>query len=139
MSSKQSYEWTTTRLCKAWFYFCPMGGGVRPSARPQEMAKSLPDYLCIDYEMPINHNYLFCSYCSNVFIEQQFYKDKLKAAGIKPEDVQSLADFSHIPFTVKGNAGTPYRIFEQQQRRILSVFMHLREPRESPPLSLIQK
>ncbi|MFW0967362.1 MAG: phenylacetate--CoA ligase family protein [Thermacetogeniaceae bacterium] len=36
-----------------------------------------------------------------VYANSSFYKDKLKAAGIKPEDVQSLADFSHIPFTVK--------------------------------------
>ncbi len=72
------------------------------SARPQEMAKSLPDYLCIDYEMLHQSQLpLLQLLLKRVYANSSFYKDKLKAAGIKPEDVQSLADFSHIPFTVK--------------------------------------
>jgi len=66
------------------------------------MAKSLPDYLCIDYEMLHQSQLpLLQLLLKRVYANSSFYKDKLKAAGIKPEDVQSLADFSHIPFTVK--------------------------------------
>lgn len=30
-----------------------------------------------------------------------FYREKLKSAGIKPEDIQTVSDFAHVPFTTK--------------------------------------
>jgi len=66
------------------------------------MAKTLPDYLRIDYEMLHQSQLpLLQQMIKRVYKNSNFYRDKLDAAGIRPEDIQSLDDFSHIPFTVK--------------------------------------
>lgn len=66
------------------------------------MAKSLPEYLRNDYEMLHQSQLpLLQQLIKRVYANSRFYKDKLDAAGIKPEDIQSLDDFSHVPFTVK--------------------------------------
>jgi len=66
------------------------------------MAKSLPDDLRIDYKMLHQSQLpLLQQLIKRVYANSRFYRDKLDAAGIKPEDIQSLDDFSHIPFTVK--------------------------------------
>ncbi len=72
------------------------------SGRPHEMAKSIPEYPLIDYEFiyqsqfPALQRLIKC-----VYENSQFYRAKLDAAGIKPHEIQSPADFAHIPFTVK--------------------------------------
>ena len=75
---------------------------MRPNCRPLGMAKSLPDYLRIDYGM-LHQSQLpaLQQLLKRVYANSSFYRDKLDAAGIKPEEIRSLDDFSHIPFTVK--------------------------------------
>ena len=67
-----------------------------------KMARSLPEYPLIDYEKL--HECQFSALqqlIKRVYGQSGFYRDKLKTAGLKPEDIQTLADFAHIPFTVK--------------------------------------
>ena len=75
---------------------------MRPNCRPLGMAKSLPDFLRIDYGM-LHQSQLpaLQQLLKRVYANSSFYRDKLDAAGIKPEEIRSLDDFSHIPFTVK--------------------------------------
>lgn len=66
------------------------------------MAKTLPEYSLIDFQ-----ELRECQFSAlqqlirRVYERSSFYRDKLDAAGIKPEGIQNLTDFSHIPFTVK--------------------------------------
>jgi phenylacetate-CoA ligase len=66
------------------------------------MARSLPKYPLIDYERLHEHQFAALQQLiKRVYGQSGFYRDKLKTAGLKPEDIQTLADFAHIPFTVK--------------------------------------
>lgn len=44
----------------------------------------------------------------HVYENSQFYKKKIDTAGVKPEDIQSLADIRHLPFTDKEDLQTGY-------------------------------
>lgn len=66
------------------------------------MAKTLPEYSLIDFqELRESQFPALQQLIRRVYERSSFYRDKLAAAGIKPEDIQNLTGFSHIPFTVK--------------------------------------
>lgn len=66
------------------------------------MVKSIPEYSLIDFQELRESQFPALQHLiKRVYERSQFYRDKLDGAGIKPEDIQSLSDFSHIPFTVK--------------------------------------
>ncbi|MBE5780420.1 MAG: phenylacetate--CoA ligase [Clostridiales bacterium] len=52
-----------------------------------------------------------------------YYKEKLDAAGVKPEDIQSLDDLKKIPFTTKADmrANYPYRLFAVPMKDIVRI------------------
>jgi len=51
------------------------------------------------------------------------YRNKFNAAGIIPEDVQSLADLSRLPFTVKEDLrlNYPYGMFAVPLREVVRI------------------
>ncbi|MGD8400534.1 MAG: phenylacetate--CoA ligase [Bacillota bacterium] len=55
-----------------------------------------------------------------VYRNVPFYKQKLDAAGIKPEDIQSVGDLTKLPFTVKQDLrdNYPFGLFAVPQDRI---------------------
>lgn len=66
------------------------------------MAKSLPECSLIDFEEIRSVQFpALRKVLERVYKRSGFYRDKLSAAGIKPEDVRSPEDFARIPFTVK--------------------------------------
>lgn len=71
-------------------------------ARPHQMAKSLSEYPLIDYERIHQSQFpALQQVVKRVYENSCFYRDKLDDAGLKPEDIQTFADFARIPFTVK--------------------------------------
>ncbi|MGI6406305.1 MAG: phenylacetate--CoA ligase family protein [Syntrophaceticus sp.] len=66
------------------------------------MAKTVPEYSLISFqELRESQFPALLQLIRRVYKRSSFYRAKLDAAGIKPEDIQSFTDFSHIPFTVK--------------------------------------
>ncbi len=66
------------------------------------MARSLPEYPLVDYEAMRRSQFpALRQLVKRVYGNSLFYHDKLSAAGLKPEDVQTFDDFARIPFTVK--------------------------------------
>jgi phenylacetate-CoA ligase len=58
-----------------------------------------------------------------VYRNVPFYKQKLDAAGIKPEDIQSVGDLTKLPFTVKQDLrdNYPFGLFAVPQDRITRI------------------
>jgi len=52
-----------------------------------------------------------------------FYRDRLAEAGIKPEDVRSLADLRNVPFTVKADLrdNYPFGLFAAPMEEIIRI------------------
>lgn len=52
-----------------------------------------------------------------------FYKKALDNAGVKPEDIKTLADYQKVPFTVKTDLrdNYPYGLFAVPQRDIVRI------------------
>ena len=51
------------------------------------------------------------------------YRQKMDAAGVKPEDIQSLADLSKLPFTVKDDLrdNYPFGLFTVPLNEVVRV------------------
>ena len=58
-----------------------------------------------------------------VYEKVPYYKEKLDAAGVKPEDIKSLSDITRLPFTTKADmrANFPYRLFAVPMRDIVRI------------------
>jgi phenylacetate-CoA ligase len=52
-----------------------------------------------------------------------FYRERLQASGVKPEDVQNLDDLRRLPFTTKADvrAGYPFGLFTVPQDQVLEL------------------
>lgn len=70
------------------------------ASRSSQMAGSLPEYPLIDDERLHEHQFSDLQrLIKRVYRKSGFYRDKFDAAGLKPEDIQTIADFARIPFT----------------------------------------
>ncbi|MCE1227332.1 MAG: phenylacetate--CoA ligase [Geobacteraceae bacterium] len=60
---------------------------------------------------------------ARVYANVPFYKQALDAAGIKPEDIKSLADLQRLPFTTKQNMrdSYPYGLFAAPMEEIVRI------------------
>lgn len=106
--AEQSFEWSfsgrKSRALQARFYFVrgeevPGPAAVRSGAR---MAKSLTERTLIDFEKLQNSQFpALRRVLERVYDKSSFYRDKLSAAGIRPEDIRTPEDFARVPFTVK--------------------------------------
>ncbi len=58
-----------------------------------------------------------------VYKKVPFYKESFDAAGVKPEDIQSLADITKLPFTVKQDLRNayPFKMFAAPQSEVVRV------------------
>jgi phenylacetate-CoA ligase len=52
-----------------------------------------------------------------------FYRERLQASGVRPEDVRSLDDLRRLPFTTKADvrAGYPFGLFTVPQDQVLEL------------------
>ncbi|ACX52886.1 Phenylacetate--CoA ligase [Ammonifex degensii KC4] len=52
-----------------------------------------------------------------------FYREKFQQAGIKPKEIQSLADFAHLPFTTKAElrAGYPLELMAAPEEEVVRI------------------
>jgi len=60
---------------------------------------------------------------ARVYANVPFYKQSLDAAGIKPEDIKTLADLQRLPFTTKQNMrdSYPYGLFAAPMEEIVRI------------------
>ncbi len=60
---------------------------------------------------------------ARVYASVPFYKSSFDAAGVKPEDVKSLADLQRLPFTTKQNMrdSYPYGLFAAPMEEIVRI------------------
>ena len=60
---------------------------------------------------------------ARVYANVPFYKQSFDAAGIKPEDIKSLADLQRLPFTTKQNMrdSYPYGLFAAPMEEIVRI------------------
>ncbi len=60
---------------------------------------------------------------ARVYANVPFYKSSFDAAGVKPEDVKSLADLQRLPFTTKQNMrdSYPYGLFAAPMEEIVRI------------------
>ena len=60
---------------------------------------------------------------ARVYANVPFYKQSLDAAGIKPEDIKTLADLQRLPFTTKQNMrdSYPYSLFAAPMEEIVRI------------------
>ncbi len=58
-----------------------------------------------------------------VYTKVPFYRDKMQAAGLLPQDIQSLADLGRLPFTTKQDMrdNYPYGLFAVPPRDIVRI------------------
>lgn len=67
-----------------------------------EMARSIPEYSPRGFEEILEAQLpALQKAVRRAYSRSQFYRDKLDAAGIKPDDIRTLQDFSSLPFTTK--------------------------------------
>ncbi len=67
-----------------------------------QMAKSMPEYALMNFDEVFRIQFpALQGLLRRLYNRSQFYRDKLDAAGIKPEDVRTAEDFAHFPFTIK--------------------------------------
>jgi phenylacetate-CoA ligase len=60
---------------------------------------------------------------ARVYANVPFYKQSFDAAGIKPEDIKTLADLQRLPFTTKQNMrdSYPYGLFAAPMEEIVRI------------------
>ncbi len=81
----------------------PARSPVRHRGRASsQMAKSMPEYALMDFGEVFRSQFpALQSLLQRLYGRSRFYRDKLDAAGINPEDIRTLEDFARLPFTTK--------------------------------------
>lgn len=59
----------------------------------------------------------------NVYDRVPYYRAKMDAIGLKPEDVRSISDISKLPFTVKTDirANYPFGLFGCDRKKVVRL------------------
>lgn len=83
-----------------------------------------PEYECMPQdELKILQFFRFKRQLRRVYEKVKSYREKMEKAGIKPEDIKSLEDIKHLPFTTKDDfrENYPYGLFAVDMEEIVRV------------------
>ncbi len=74
-------------------------------------------------EMELLQSYRLCRQIRRVYEKVKPYREKMDAAGIKPEDIRSIKDLSKLPFTVKQDLRNnyPYGMFATPLSEVVRI------------------
>lgn len=74
-------------------------------------------------EMELLQSYRLCRQIRRVYEKVKPYREKMDAAGIKPEDIRSIKDLSKLPFTVKQDLRNnyPYGMFSTPLSEVVRI------------------